>query len=144
MRPPPCNRALLFCVLRGMHLEHQPWWAGIDGSAPSHWRIATRPAIVPESVRVNTPLSVEFTTYAGGCRSHRSQGQHQADIRSYQYEYLPREFDACTSELLTIRNTVAITFAAVGAARVRVFGRRMPGVLPLARGARGDSHSVAS
>lgn len=90
---------------------------------------------MPESTTVNAPLSVQFTTYGGGC-VQRAYNEVQviglaAVVRSYQREYIPRDFEGCTDELRVERNTVTVTFRVAGTARVRVVGRQMPGAQPL-------------
>ena len=90
---------------------------------------------IPATVTVGVPLHVTFTTYGGGCVERAtntlSVSALVADIRSQQREYIPREFEACTSELRIEQNDVAVAFDRPGTGLIRVFGRRMPGATPL-------------
>lgn len=91
------------------------------------------PAIIssPSSARVGVPIDVVFTTYGGGCISRAETDLEvvalDAQIRPFQDEYIPRANEACTAELRVESNTVTLTFNAAGTARIRVFGRKMPG-----------------
>jgi hypothetical protein len=86
---------------------------------------------VPSGALAGTPIPVAVTTYGGGCMAEDTTvvlvvGMN-ADVVPYQRVYHPRADEACTEELRITRREVTVTFAAVGTAVVRVYGRAMPG-----------------
>jgi len=111
-----------------------------DPTGPSSWRrrAATlehygysAALTVPASTQRNVSFNVEFTTYGGGCVERATNEVRvlglDVQIQSYQREYTPRANEACTDELRTEQNIIPITLSGPGTARIRVFGRRMPG-----------------
>lgn len=86
---------------------------------------------VPASAQQNVSFNVEFTTYGGGCVERATNEVLvvglDVQIHSYQRDYTPRAGEACTDDLRFEQNSVPISLSGPGTARIRVFGRRMPG-----------------
>lgn len=114
--------------------------ACVDAMGPGTWRVraatlehygSPSSITVPETAQRHTAFNVEFITYGGGCvePAENLVTSIGLDVRivSSQREYMPRENEACTQELRLEQNVVPLTLSGVGTARIRVFGRRMPG-----------------
>ena len=125
------KRILALCLLAvACHTADEPGLAGTTVREPAILRIgpdSTTVTILPSSPRVNSPITVSFNTFGGGCIStgetEVSVTGLQADIRPYQYRYYPRANEGCTTELRFDPHTVTLQFATVGMAQVRIQGQ---------------------
>lgn len=86
---------------------------------------------VPETGRVGEPITVQVTTYGGGCvrddTTVATVAGLQADIVPYQQIFTPGPRGGCTRDLRITRRSVRVVFGTPGPARVRLIGRAQPG-----------------
>jgi hypothetical protein len=86
---------------------------------------------LPASVAANSPLTIKFVTFGGGCISRGETEVAvtglEAQIRPYQYQYYPRADEGCTTDLRYDTNTAVLQFVTSGNGLIRIFGLKQPG-----------------
>lgn len=84
----------------------------------------------PAGVNVNDTALVSFTVWLVGCvrevKNEIAVVGLEADVRSYQLEYLPEESEGCTNQTRIESSTAPVIFTQPGHARIRLFGRDFP------------------
>ena len=116
--------------------------------APEETRSERRPAVlafytdpvrvlVPDTVAVGAPVTLEITSYGGGCIG---QGETDVTVAGLVAEVRPYDYfvtdlppaTACTEELRLYTHVATVQFARAGRALVRVHGWEQPSDRPLA------------
>lgn len=89
------------------------------------------PAVIeaPASAAVGELFLVRVMSYGGGCISHERTDveltNDGADVLPFDRRHVPRENEACTSELRLYPHEATLAFETAGSKAIRIHGRRV-------------------